>query len=314
MRISKEVRTGLLAAVSLVILFIGFYFLKGADVFSNTKTYYCYYPAVDGLISAANVEVRGLHVGMVTALELEGNKGVKVTMTVQKSTPIPKGTVAVITSEGLLGTKMIRLDMTQGTDYYPAESILPTSEEASLMDNMSDQISPLMKGLRKTVQALDTVIAGVNLITNAENRTAITATLKSINATAENLALLSNTLAAENNEIKSIMHNTNSFTSSLAKNNDTISHLLSNLNNVSGQLANAHIQKTFTDLQGSVNQLQGIMTKVNNSEGSLGLLVNNKDLYNNMSSSLKSLDKLLADLKEHPSKYVNISVFGKKKK
>ncbi len=314
MHISKEVRTGLLVAVSLIVLFTGFYFLKGADLFSNNRQYYAYYESVGGLLTASTVEVHGLNVGHVSALELVPGKGVKVTFLVQKSTAIPKGTVAVITSDGLLGTKMVRLDMGNGPDAFAPESEIPSAAEASLMDNMSDQISPLMKGLRKTVAALDTVIAGVTLLTNAENRQTITATLKSINSTADNLAKLTNGLAAENDEIKSIVHNTNSFTTSLAKNNDTIKHLLSNLNSVSGQLANSHIQKTFNDLQGSVTQLQGILSKVNNNEGSLGLLVNNKDLYNNMNGSLKSLDKLLADLKEHPSRYVNISVFGKKKK
>jgi phospholipid/cholesterol/gamma-HCH transport system substrate-binding protein len=73
------------------------------------------------------------------------------------------------------------------------------------------------------------------------------------------------------------------------------------------------MQKAFTDLQGTVTQLQGIMDKVNNNQGSLGMLVNNKDLYTNMNGTLKSLDQLLADMKEHPSRYINVTIFGKKK-
>ena len=314
MSISKEARTGILISISLLILFTGYYFLKGADLFSNNYTYYCYYESVGGLLDAANVEVSGLHVGQVTGMELDGAKGVKVSMLVKKDIKIPKGTKAVIAADGFLGNKMIRLDLGTETAAYGNGEVIPSAEEHSLVDNMSDQISPLMKSLRKTVTALDTVIQGVNLITTAENRKSITAALKSINATADNLAKLSQTLASENEQIKGIINHTNSFTGSLAKNNDSIRHIISNLNNVTGQLANSHIQKTFNDLQGSVTELRGIVSKMSSTDGSLGMLINNKELYTNMNSSVKSLDKLLIDLKEHPSRYVSVSVFGKKKK
>ncbi|MBC7553598.1 MAG: MCE family protein, partial [Taibaiella sp.] len=152
------------------------------------------------------------------------------------------------------------------------------------------------------------------LVTSSENARSIAASLEAINQTVNNLAGLSGTLAKENDEIKNIIHNTNNITASFAKNGDTIRRILSNFNNVSNQLANAHIQQTFNELQGSVTQLQDVMKKMNSNDGSLGLLINNKDLYNNMNSSIKSIDRLMTDLKEHPSRYVNVTIFGRKKK
>ena len=103
MSISKEVRIGILATVSLVIFFLGFYFLKGNDLFSNDKEYYCYYNDVDGLPNSANVLVRGLVVGHITSQSLSSEKGVKVTIAIRKDVRIPQGTVATIVSDGLLG-------------------------------------------------------------------------------------------------------------------------------------------------------------------------------------------------------------------
>ena len=110
-----------------------------------------------------------------------------------------------------------------------------------------------------------------------------------------------------------IIHNANSITGNLAKNNDTIQHILANASNITKQLANAPIQKTITDLQKSVAELHGVMDKINNNQGSLGMLINNKDVYNNLNSSLKSLNDLMADIKAHPSHYINVTVFGSKK-
>ena len=313
MSLSREVRIGMLVTIALIVFFTGFYFLKGSDILSSDRTYYCYYTSVDGLLNAAPLEIRGLNVGSVSALGLEGGKGVKVTFHVHKSIPLPVGTIATVIPDGFLGNKKIRLDLGSGPGIIEGHSVLASAEEAGLVDNMTDQMTPLMTSLRKTVNALDTVIAGVKLITSSENARAITYSLNAIKLTVDNLAALSGTLKNENDEIKSIIHNTNSITASFAKNNDTVRRILSNFNNVSAQLANSHIQKTFSDLQGSVSQLQGIMNKVNSNEGSLGLLINNKDLYNNMNSSIKSLDKLMTDLKEHPSRYINVTIFGKKK-
>ena len=314
MSISKEVRTGILVTVSLVTLFLGFYFLKGNDVFSTDKEYYCYYNRIDGLLNAANVEVKGIIVGHVSSVTLAGNKGVRVVVAVRKDLIVPVGTVATIVSDGLIGAKIVRLDLSNNPVAAAPETILATSEELGVVDNLSDQITPLMNSLRKTVTALDTVIAAVNVIVGDSNKKGISGTIRSVNVTADNLAMITTALNKEGDEVKEILHNASSVTASLAKSNDTVKQILSNLNNVSGQMANAPLQKTITELEATSNQLKGVMTKINSGEGSIGLMVNNKDLYNNLNGSLKSMDQLLSDLKAHPSRYVNISIFGGKKK
>lgn len=307
MSISKEVRTGLLVTISLVILFAGFYFLKGSDIFSQDNVYYCNYSTVDGLQISSNVEIRGLSVGRVSAIELDEDRGVKVTIDVNKKIEIPQGSIATIVSDGLIGGKIIRLDLSSSKSISESRSTLATAQEAGVVDELTAQVSPLVKTLKKTISSLDTVISSINLILGEDNRNGIKGTIRSINNTADNLAKLSNSLSEETGEIKSIVHNANTFSTTLAKNNDTISSILANFNQTSRQLAGAPIQKTFNELEHASDQFNGIMNKINSGEGSLGQMVTNKDLYNN-------LNALLSDLKSHPSRYINVTIFGGKKK
>lgn len=307
MSISKEVRTGLLVTISLVILFAGFYFLKGSDIFSQDYVYYCNYAKVDGLQNAAAVEIRGLAVGRVTAIELDEERGVKVTIVVSKKIAIPQGTVATLVQDGLLGGKVIRLDLGKGPSNAESKSTLVSAEEPGMVDDISNQVKPLITSLRATVNSLDTIVASVNIVLGENNRKGIQGAIASINKTADNIAELSSTLNAEAGEIKSIVHNANTFSATLAKNNDTISRIMANFSKTSDQLAQAPIKKTFDQLETASTQFSGIVNKINNGEGSLGQMVTNKDLYNN-------LNNLLSDLKSHPSRYINLTVFGGKKR
>jgi len=314
MSLSREAKIGILVTVSLIIFFFGFYFLKGSSIFADNKEYYCFYGDAQNLQNSAAVQIRGLTIGRVSGTKLVEGKGVLVTISVGKNVDIPKGTIAALTSlDFITGTKMIRLDLGNGALTKPGDT-LSTTEEPGIIDNISDQMTPLIRSLRQTVSSLDTAIAGINVIAGAENRQVISDAIKAVKITADNLSAISANLNHENTEISGIVHNTNTFTATLANSSDTLHHLINNLNSVSNQVANAPIQKTLAELETTTAQLRDVMTKVNNNQGSMGLLVNDKNLYNNLTSSLSSLDKLLADLKAHPKRYINVSIFGGKKK
>ena len=312
MSISKEVRTGLLVAISLSIFFVGYYFLKGSNIFSGDKLYTCYYANAEGLQNSSSIQINGLNVGRVSQTQLDP-QGVKVILAIDKSSDIPVGTVASIASFDLLGSKMIRLDLGKGPGLLPAGATLPTASEAGLVDKISDQLTPRLYELKETITKFNTVLTGVNAIVGEENQAALAGAIASIKTTADNLSQLSGALGKESGEITSVIHNANSITGNLAKSNDTIQHILTNVSNVTRQLSNAPIQKTLSELQKASGDLQSIMNKINNNEGSLGLLINNKDVYNNLNSSLHSLNSLMDDVKAHPSRYINVNVFGGKK-
>ena len=314
MSITKEVKTGVMVAVALVILFLGFYFLKGANLFSSEKQYYCFYTNVDGLQTSAYVMTRGLNVGHVSHIELVDNKEVKVTITINKSVEVPQGTVASLASGDLLGAKVISLDQGKGPGIIEPGATLPTIKESGLVDKVSEQLTPRLAELKETISLFNTTLTNVNTVVGPDNQKALADAIASIKNTADNLAQLSATLNKEGGEMTGIIHNVNNFTGTLAKNDDTIQHILANASNITRQLANAPIQKTISDLQKSVNELHGVLDKINNNQGSLGMLINNKDVYNNLNSSLQSLNSLMSDIKAHPSRYINLTVFGSSSK
>ncbi len=314
MKISKEVKTGSLVASAIVVFFAGFYFLKGSDVFSNDKEYYCYFQSVDGLQKSTFIQIKGLNVGQVTDMELAGDKGVKVTLSVANKTQIPTGTIATLAQSDLLGSKIIRLDLGEGPGTEQKGAVLQARKDGGAIDKISGELTPRLEELKITIIAFNNALNNINSIVGPDNQAAITSAIQSLKATSENVARLSEALSKESGQITGIIRNTNSITGNLAKSNDSIQRIIANTSKITGQLANAPIQKTITDLQKTTAQLQGIMDKVNNNQGSLGMLVNDKELYNNMNKSLKSMTDLTNDLKARPSRYINVSVFGGKKK
>jgi phospholipid/cholesterol/gamma-HCH transport system substrate-binding protein len=313
MKISREVRIGILVTVSILIFFIGFNFLKNARVLSGDNEYYCYYSNVDGLQNSASVQIRGMNVGHVTAMKLEDSR-VRVTLTVSKDIALPVGTVASLESLDLLGTKAIRLDAGRGPGIIANKSQLISNKEGGIMDNVSAELTPRLRELKTTIASFDSTLASVNAIVGPDNRENISAAIRSIKVTADNLSAITGTLKQESGQIASIMHNANSFTANLARNNDTISKAMAHLNNFTRQLDHGNVQQTLTDLRGAVSHLNQVVDKINRNEGSLGMLINNKDLYNNLTSTLASMGKLMDDIKAHPSRYINVNLIGGRRK
>lgn len=314
MKFSKEARIGLLVAVSLLIFFAGFYFLKGANLFSGENEYYAYFDDVQGLLPSAAVQVKGLNIGRVSEIKLNENGKVKVTLAVSKKVNVTQGSIAKLTAADLLGTKVISLALGESTVALENESTIPGEIQGGIIDNISVEISPLVADLRHVVATLDTVMIGVNSMLNDTTRRRLESSIASLDVAMSNFSQLSQTLHHESQQIVGIIRNTNSITSNLASNNKQITNIINNADALSKQLSSAPVEQTFRELQAASAQLQGVINKINANEGSLGMLVNDPKLYNNLTSSLSTLDLLLADIKRHPTRYVNVSIFGRKNK
>lgn len=315
MKFSKEARIGLLVAVALLIFIAGFYFLKGANLFSGETEYYAYFDDVQGLQTSSGVQVKGLTVGRVVAITLnEADGKVKVLLAVSKKTKVTEGSSIRLASADLLGTKVLKLDVAKGDKELAEESVLPAIVEGSLIDNLSGEIAPLVTDIRHVVSTLDTVLLGVNSMLNEDTRQHLSNSMASLDVTLKNFSALSEKLNSESNQLASVIRNANSITTNLANSNQQITNIMKNADNISGQLANAPIETTVKDLQATIKQLNGIMNKINNNEGSLGMLVNDKALHENLSESLKTLNALMADINAHPSRYINVTIFGRKNK
>lgn len=313
MKISKEVRIGLLVTIALVVFFTGFYFLKGANVFSGEKEYYVFYDNVQGLQPSSQVQVKGMSIGRVSAIELNGDKKVRVTIAIPKSRAIPRGSLATLTSTDLLGTKAIALTLSNNKEIAEENETLPSAIEGGIIDAISVEITPLLQDIRHAVGTLDTVLVGVNGVLDAKAQENLRRSIANLDVTMNNFSQLSSKLNGESNELASVIRNANSITTNLAKNNDRIANILKNAELTTDQLAKAPIEQTLRNLQAVIDDLQSVSNKMKSKDGSLGLLINDKELYNNVNTSLNTLNGLMSDIEAHPTRYINLTIFGRKK-
>lgn len=314
MRFSKEARIGLLVAISLLIFFAGFYFLKGANLFSGENEYYAYYDNVQGLQTSSAVHMKGLSVGRVAAIDLGENGKVKVTMAVSKDVALPIGTSAELASLDLLGTKIIKLNLGAGTKMLEDGATIEGATETGIIDNLSVELSPLIIDLRHVITTLDTVLVGVSGVLNESTANSLSNTITSLDQTMKNFSDLSAKLNRESDQLASVIRNANSISTNLAQNNESITNIIKNAEKTTDNLSQAPLQETVKELQSASQQLDAILKKINNNEGTLGMVVNDKQLYENLTATMNTLNQLMADINARPWRYINVTIFGKKRK
>lgn len=314
-KMKNEVKIGILVAAAIAVFILGFNFLRGKGLFSSAKKYYSFYDNVQGLQESAVVQLKGFAIGKVSAIELQPDRRIKVTYQLGKEIKVPKGSVAQLVSADLIsGTKLISLEMTNATEYIPEGSVIPGKASGGLLDNLGDQVSPLVGVLQHTVSSLDTLLNTVNNIINEDTRKHLNSSFASLEIVLHQLSGLTSQLNAQSGNLAGVIQNANSITGNLASSNERISNTLGNLETFSTSLNNAPIQQTVEELHRTATSLQGIVSKIDDNNGSLGMLLSDKKLYNNLTGTLGTLNTLLEDINKHPAKYINVSVFGRKAK
>jgi phospholipid/cholesterol/gamma-HCH transport system substrate-binding protein len=316
-KMKNEVKIGLLVTVTIALFILGFNFLRGRGVFSSDKKYYVYYDNVQGLQESAVVQLNGFAIGKVaeTELELQPVRRIKVTLLLNKEIKVPRGSIAQLASADLIsGTKLIALNMTNDPTPIPEGGVITGKASGGILDNLGDQVSPLVGVLQHTVVSLDTLLNTVNNIINDDTRKHLNSSFASLEIVLQQLSGLTTQLNAQSGNLAGMIKNANSITGNLANSNERITNTLGNLESFSTSLNKAPVQQTVEELQRAAASLQGIVSKINDNDGTLGMLLSDKKLYNNLSSTLNTLDTLLGDINRHPAKYINISVFGRKAK
>jgi phospholipid/cholesterol/gamma-HCH transport system substrate-binding protein len=312
MKISNETKIGALTAIAIALLILGFNFLKGKDLFEHSKKIYAVFKSVEGLEPSNSVKIKGLEVGSVyTISPVDKNvDGIVVAISMKKDVNIPKNSVAVIDA-GLIGSADIIIKKGDSRDLIHDGDTLTTQEKGNLLSEVQSNLSPVVSRLSSTLGSLDSlirVIGGLFDPTVKNNFAAIIANLANSSASLQVL------LNEKTGALAHSMIHLDSFTNNLASNNQRITGTLDNLEKTTAKLANAKIDETLKSAQDAMTSLNNAVNKMNSTSGTLGLLLNDKKLYQNLESTTRSLNTLLDDLRVHPKRYVNISVFGRKDK
>ena len=249
----------------------------------------------------------GYKVGNVTDVELlkAGGK-FKVYFVINEDIDIPEGS-SVKVSSALLGGKALNLLFSKNTKLAESGQTLQSMADTTLMESMSNVLKPLNAKINSIVTSLDSILANGELNRSLAN---FNKSLKSFTRTSDNASVI---LEQSMPKLSNIMGNVESITQNLKNNNDKISLTIANLKTTSDNLAALKLKETVDKANEALTQISGIMDKINKGEGSLGLLVNDKSLYNNLNNTAADLDKLLKDLNQFPSKYIPVP-FTKKQR
>ncbi|HEY0272485.1 MAG TPA: MlaD family protein [Chitinophaga sp.] len=319
LKISNETKVGIIATVAIVMLVIGFNLLKGKNIFSRSFTIYAKYNQVNGLQPANSVQVNGLTVGSVSSLELMDKSAgqILVALRITKKVNIPKNTVARISSD-LLGTKTVTLVFGDSPQYLQDKDTINSSLDGSITDALKAQLDPLVSKVQGTLTEVDSVLQTVNTIFDAATQTNLKEAVGHLNHTMHNFsnasASINQMLDPQHGNIKATFDNFAAISANLRNNNDKITAILANAQQTTNALANGQLDKTLQDLQTSMDQLKAIIANINSSNGTIGLMLHDKKVYNNLEASTNNLNKLLEDLRYNPKRYVHFSLFGKKEK
>ncbi len=321
MTIKKEVKIGFIMVLAIGLLFWGANFLKGKDIFSSDVQYYGVYPRIDGLGVSNPVIINGFKVGKVDKISFNPNNSgeliVKFSVDREKF-KVPRDSRAKIVSSDILGSKSIELIIGESLEFAKTGDTLSSDIEASLTEEVNQQIAPLKRKAENLIQTVDSAIMVVSAIFNQQARndlnesfTSIKRSLLTFEMTAKRIDGL---VEEERKHLKGIVSNMESITNNIKNNNENLTSVLNNVHQITDSLAKSNLTQVINNAAIAMQSATNILQKIENGEGSMGELLNNDTLYYNLEAASKDLDKLFLDLRLNPERYVHFSIFGRKNK
>ena len=315
MKIRREIKIGAYLVVVLLCFIFGINYIKGKDFFRKHRTFYAKYEQISGLVEAAPVSINGFNIGNVSKIRFEGRTSSKiiVEITVYNPLEIPVNSVARIFSPDILGTKNINIILGNSPIMAQNGDTLKSGMQASLSEEVSQQVAPLKRKAEDLMLSLDTMVTVVRTIFNSQARENLKASFEHIRQTLVNLEHttfnLDTLVYGQRSRMERILFNIEAISANLRENDKNISNILSNFSAISDSLAKSQVAHTIDDVHAAVMNFSMILDKVNQGKGSLGLLVNDNKLYTNLENSSIELNRLITDLKLNPHRYLNFSVF-----
>ncbi len=310
MKISNETKVGILTITGLTILILGFNYLKGRDMFSHDKKIYAVFSNLGYLSKSNEVKINGLVIGKVYDLNAKDKNinGIVATINLTRDVNIPRDSKASISSP-LIGSSQIVVEKGVATDYLQPGDTLQTKVDSGILDDVKAQLTPTLTKFRLTLDSLNIVLGSMNKVLNSDAKDNLQHTMANLSQASNSLNAL---LDLKTGPMAKTLNNAVSITESLKKNTDTFTTTLSNAKKFSERLARIQLQPTIDSLNTAISLLKGAIKKIASKDGTLGALINDKAIYNKLYDAILSAEILIDDLRAHPKRYVNISLFGKK--
>ncbi|MBT8204299.1 MAG: MCE family protein [Eudoraea sp.] len=306
MKLSREIKTGIIVIGGILLFVLGFTYLKSSPLFDSSKTFYAIYNHVGGLQPGTQVTINGYSVGSVNSIKFNDSSGrLLVTFSVDDSFEFSKNSKAELYDTGIIGGKGIQIiPVFDNARMAISGDTLQSSTRPGLTELVQQKLTPLQLKVEGAVSHADTLLMNINQVLDENTKQNLRNSIQGLNTMVNDFqesAKTLNTLLADNKiQLDSSLTNINNITT--------------NFSNLSDSLANAGVAQAVRNLEATLKNMDALLAKMEKGEGSLGKLMNNEDLYQNLTEASRELDLLLQDFRLNPKRYVNVSVFGKKQK
>ncbi len=316
MKISNETKVGAIAVVAVAILILGFNFLKGKKLWSDDTMITGKYGNVMGLQNSNPIIINGLQVGTVYKITTDKNmRQIMVDMNITKDINIPKNSIAIIKGNPI-GSTSIEIKLGDASAHLNDKDTIYTETSSGVFDDVLKKVDPVLYEVRKAVTSIDTLIGKFNNILDPTAQGNVASSLANLNRVTAMMvystASLNTLLNTQTGALAKSLNNVSAITSNFATNNGKINSVMSNLDRTTQKFAELDFKRTLDTLDRTVREMRSMVAKFNNNNGTLGKLINDPTLYQNLASTGNKLNLLLDDIRVNPKRYVNISVFGKK--
>jgi phospholipid/cholesterol/gamma-HCH transport system substrate-binding protein len=304
---SKEIKTALLVIASISLLIWGYGYLKGKDIFSRYNTYSVYFDNVEGLTKSAAITLNGLAVGKIADIKLAANQSGKmeVSFQVDSDIPVTKSTVASLYEPGFIGGKQIMLLLnSDDTTLAPSGYVLKGTVKSGMTELVAEKLAPIQQKLELFLERSTVLLTNVNSVLDDKAKADIKNSIAELNATMQEMHQLS---ASANKLVNDNAKNMNAAMADIKTSSG-------NFAKISDSLQKADLGKTVRTLESSLEKVNVLLTNLNEGKGTMGKLAKDEALYNNLQKTAKEMELLLQDVRLHPTRYVNVSLFGKKEK
>lgn len=320
MKISNELKVGSLTIISIITLILGFYYLKGIELFSSTKKLYVLLEDAAGIVAANPVAMHGKQIGKVQKVTFEkvGNYNVIFDLSISNDVEIPDESIVKIIELDLLGNKELRIiQPDKFTGYAQEGDTLYGEIKGNIFASVENQISPILERTEPLLVNIDTLVGHINNLLK-RNQEVIDATLVALKNTMENFeavaARTNKLIADQSSNIEGILSDAKVLTGELANNAGTIDSILANFETLSANLSAVELEPIMQSAEEAVAQVNDLLTALNDAEGTLGKMVYDDSLYAGLDSTLVSINALIEDLMANPKRYVSFSLIERKDK
>jgi phospholipid/cholesterol/gamma-HCH transport system substrate-binding protein len=312
MKISSEAKIGIIITIAIAVTIWGLNFLKGRNILKGVNTYYAIFEDIGGLEKNSKIFINGYQVGQVGDIYFTeaGSGELIVLLGIEKAYDIPLNSEAVLYDADLMGTKAIRIKMSGSDQYHrPGDTVL-CRIQYGLTARLEQQLLPVKNKAESLIVTVDSLMSTMNYIFDRNTSAMLQASIQNLESSTDGIK----DMLSDQGKLTSMIGHMETITLNLKNHNEQLASAMSNLESITDSIARSELKSTISNTNKALAETHLILEKINQGEGTLGMLVNNDSLYQNLTSLSQELDLLLKDLQENPKKYINVSVFGKSDK